>query len=218
MGKRRVARLKKSFFLQDTVTVARELLGKILTLIKDGKEYRAMIVETEAYLGNGADKAAHFSKGLTNRTRIINESGGHIYIYSIYGVYQCFNIVTLKEGEHGAVLIRAVEPLNRIEELYFNRYKKPFESPEKREIINLTNGPAKFTMAYGLTKGEYYGLDITDSERIFIEDHGIEPDISCSRRVNVDYAEEAIDFPYRFYIEGNEYVSRVSQLDKKNYF
>ena len=73
----------------------------------------------------------------------MDEIGGHIYIYTIYGMYECMNIVAEKEGVHGGTLIRALEPLEGVEAMYENRYKKPYDDPKKREIINLTNGPAK---------------------------------------------------------------------------
>ena len=116
-------RLKREFYQRNTILVARDLLGKKLVHKEDGIHYIGKIVETEAYI-NTEDDGAHFNKGLTNRTRIIDESGGHIYIYNMYGMYQLFNIVAEKKGVHGAVLIRAVEPIEGIESMYINRYKK----------------------------------------------------------------------------------------------
>lgn len=201
-------RLTREFYERNTVLVSRDLLGKILVYNDGETTYRGKIVETEAYI-NARDDGAHFNKGLTERTRIIDEVGGHIYIYTIYGMYLCFNIVAEKEGVHGAVLIRAVEPIEDIEKMYENRYKKPYENPPRREIINLTNGPAKFVMAYGMTK-EIYGADVVTDPRIWVEDV---PKLSVdeivrSKRINIDYAEMAKDYLLRFYIKDNPFVSK----------
>ncbi|WP_312907609.1 DNA-3-methyladenine glycosylase [Tissierella praeacuta] len=201
-------RLTREFYERNTVLVARDLLGKIL-VYKDGENiYKGKIVETEAYI-NAKDDGAHFNKGLTERTKIIDEVGGHIYIYTIYGMYLCFNVVAEKKGVHGAVLIRAIEPIEGIEKMYVNRYKRTYDSPTRKEITNLTNGPAKFIMAYGIAK-ELYGADVVTDSRIWIEtapklslDH-----IVRSKRINIDYAEMAKDYLLRFYIKDNPFVSK----------
>ena len=202
-------RLNREFFTRNTILVSRELLGKLL-VFKDGENiYKGIIVETESYI-NAQDDAAHFNKGLTDRTRIIDEVGGHIYIYNIYGMYQLFNIVAETKGVHGAVLIRAIEPIEGIEKMYENRYKKAYNDPKKREIINLTNGPAKFVMAYGITKDKYYGVDLARSPDIWIED-GLDlnkGDIVRSKRINIDYAEKGKDYLLRFNIKDNPFVSK----------
>lgn len=202
-------RLNRDFYTRDTVLVAKDLLGKTLVYDDGDTIYKGKIVETEAYI-NKDDDAAHFNKGLTDRTRIIDEVGGHIYIYTIYGMYLLFNIVTEQKGAHGAVLIRAVEPIEGIENMYFNRYKKISDNPKRREIINLTNGPAKFVMAYGLTK-EFYGEDLTDSLKVWVENSTYvleEEAIVKSKRINIDYAEKGKDYLLRFYIKENPFVSK----------
>lgn len=202
-------RLEREFFERNTILVARDLLGKTLVLDRGDIIYKGKIVETEAYIKNG-DKAAHFHKGLTDRTKVIDKAGGHIYIYNIYGMYQLFNIVTEKPNFHGAVLIRAVEPLEGIEEMFFNRYKRDYDPKDKKAIINLTSGPAKFVIAFGLTKGEFYGVDITSDDRIYIEhqDKIQAKDIIKTKRVNVDYSEEWKDYLLRYYIKDNPYISK----------
>ena len=202
-------RLKRDFFERNTILVSRDLLGKVL-VHNDGETiYKGRIVETEAYI-NTKDQGAHFHKGLTDRTRIIDEVGGHIYIYNIYGMYQLFNIVAEKKGVHGAVLIRAVEPLEGMEEMYQNRYKRPCEEPKKREKINLTNGPAKFVMAFGITKEKYYGVNIANDARIWIEDAPklLPEEILRSKRINIDYAEIGKDYLLRYFIKDNPFVSK----------
>lgn len=202
-------RLKRDFYERNTILVARDLLGKVLVLKTEEETYKGIIVETEAYI-NAKDQGAHFNKGLTDRTRIIDEAGGHIYIYNIYGMYQLFNIVAEKKGVHGAVLIRGVEPIEGTEKMYENRYKRPFNDPPKREIINLTNGPAKFVMAYGITKKDFYGADVVHDSRIWVEDRPkLEPNqILRSKRINIDYAEQGKDYLLRFYIKDNPFVSK----------
>lgn len=201
-------RLEREFYTRDTVLVAKELLGKIIVVNRGDTIYKAKIVETEAYT-NDKDDAAHFHKGITNRTRVVTEKGGHIYIYNIYGIYQCFNIVAENKDIPGGVLIRAVEPLNEIESIYYNRYKKKMDNPPTREIINLTNGPAKFVMSYGITKDEFYGVDLVEDSRIWVEDNRklSNDEIVITKRVNIDYAKSK-DYLFRFYIKDNPYVSK----------
>lgn len=202
-------RLNREFYTRNTVLVSRDLLGKVLVHKTDDVIYKGIIVETEAYI-NDNDDAAHFNKGLTDRTRIIDEAGGHVYIYTIYGMYQCFNIVAEKKGVHGAILIRAVEPIEGMEKMYENRYKKPLENPPRREKLNLTSGPAKFVMAFDISKKEFYGADLVTDSRIWVED-GIDvpsENIEITKRINIDYAELGRDYLLRFYIKDNPFVSR----------
>lgn len=127
-------RLKREFFTKDTEIVAKKLLGKILVLNRGGKIYKGRIVETEAYTNNPNDDAAHFHKGLTDRTRVVKEAGGHLYIYNIYGIYQCMNIIAEKEDVHGGVLLRAIEPIEGIEAMYENRYKRKYLDPKRKRL------------------------------------------------------------------------------------
>lgn len=201
-------RLKEKFYERNTILLARDLLGKVIVYNSNGKTLKGRIVETEAYI-NANDDAAHFSKGLTDRTRIVGETGGHIYMYTIYGMYECMNIIAETKGVHGGVLIRGVEPLEGIETMYENRYKRPYDNPPKREIINLTSGPAKLVMAFGITKKEFYGVYLVDDPRIWLEDAPKIPldNIVKTKRINIDYA-KAKDYLLRFYIKDNPFVSK----------
>src|SRR6202165_5394080 len=107
-------KLPRSFYGRDTQVVAQELRGKHLVHVVDGVERVGRIVETEAYLGPH-DLAAHSAKGLTNRTRVMFGPPGHAYVYLIYGMHWCMNVVTEKEGQAAAVLLRALEPVKNIE-------------------------------------------------------------------------------------------------------
>lgn len=201
-------RLQREFFTRNTILVARDLLGKTLVYRDGEKVYRSRIVETEAYI-NANDDGAHFHKGLTERTRIIDEIGGHVYLYLIYGMYLLFNITAETKGVHGAVLVRAVEPLDGLENMFENRYKRPMVKPTKRELINLTNGPGKFVMAYKM-KREDYGKDLVTDPDIWVEDASSlsTDEIIRSKRINIDYAEMGKDYLLRFHIKDNPYVSK----------
>lgn len=200
-------RLERAFFEAEPVHVAKELLGKLIVRNDSGTTMVAKIVECEAYLGDG-DKAAHFNDNkVTERTKVVYGHGGFAYIYLIYGMYNCFNIVTGKSGEAGAVLIRAAEPIDGIQCMHRNRFGS-YELAS-RNLRNLTNGPGKLCMAMNIDRS-FYGEDLVESDELFIA-HGekIEKEnIIEAKRVNIDYAQEAADFLYRFYIRDNKFVSK----------
>ncbi len=202
-------RLKREFYERNTILVARDLLGKTLVHYDGENLYKAKIVETEAYI-NAKDEGAHFNKGLTERTKIIDEAGGHLYIYYIYGMYQLLNIVTEKKGVHGAVLIRALEPLEGIDFMYLNRYKKVMKDEKRKEIINLTNGPGKLTNAMAITKEKFYGADLVTDTKIWVDDAPNVPQelIRRSKRINIDYAINGRDYLLRYFIKDNKFVSK----------
>jgi DNA-3-methyladenine glycosylase len=191
-------RLEVEFFLQDAVTVARELVGKHLVRRLDGSEVVCRIVETEAYMGP-VDKASHAYKNrASKRTEVFYRRGGYLYVYFIYGMYYCCNIITNVADCPEAVLLRAVEPLVGVEILTKRRHT--------RRLRDLTNGPGKLCQALDIDD-QLYGYDLTQGDRVWLEDpHEMFP-IAVSARVNIDYAEEYRDKPWRFYIEGNPFVS-----------
>jgi DNA-3-methyladenine glycosylase len=179
--------LSKSFFARDTVVVAKELLGKVIEV----NGFRGRIVETEAY---GRDPASHAFKK-TERSQIMFDTHGHVYVYLIYGMYNCINFTTERD-EAGAVLIRAVEPLNRVNEL------KIIRRTEKEN--NLCSGPGKLCMAYGINK-EHNGLVLGNEVRVF-DDGFVVDKIESSSRIGI---KDALGLQWRFFVEGNEYVSKV---------
>ena len=140
--------LKRSFYERLTVEVARGLLGKVLV----HGEAAGIIVETEAYLG-GDDLASHSARGLTNRTRVIFGPPGHAYVYLIYGMYECLNIVAEPAGQPGCVLVRALQPVAGIEIMLERR-------PAARKLEDLASGPGKLTLALGITRA-HNGADLT---------------------------------------------------------
>lgn len=200
-------KLQREFYSRDTITVAKELLGKILVHNYNGKLLKGKIVETEAYLGIN-DKAAHSYGGRkTKRVETMYGPPGIAYVYFIYGMYYCLNIVTQKEGIPEAVLIRAVEPIENIDIMAINRFKKAYNELSEYQKKNLTNGPGKLCMAFDITKEKHNGMDLCGNKLYLEEGKRENFNIIETTRIGIDYAEEAKDFPYRFYIEGNPYVS-----------
>jgi DNA-3-methyladenine glycosylase len=173
--------------------VARGLLGKILT--HDGLSGR--IVETEAYLGED-DGAAHSARGITPRTRVIFGPPGHAYVYFIYGMYDCLNIVCEPEGVAGCVLIRALEPVSGLERMREHR-------PGARRDEDLANGPGKLTKALGI-KITHNGADVTKGPiTIHKPERAPQFEIATSPRIGIT---KSADLPLRFFIKGNSCVSR----------
>jgi DNA-3-methyladenine glycosylase len=184
--------LPRSFYARPTVELARDLLGKV---IRHGTA-SGRIVETEAYLGVD-DAAAHSARGLTPRTSVIFGPPGRAYVYLIYGMHHCLNIVAEPEGVAGCVLIRAVEPIAAMA----GKMERPCD------------GPGKLTRALGITL-KHYGADLTRGpitvhapacqERFEI---GVSPRIGISK---------SADLPLRFFIRGNRFVSRVASREPRH--
>ncbi|MDF1498492.1 MAG: DNA-3-methyladenine glycosylase [Patescibacteria group bacterium] len=192
--------LNKSFYSQPTTKVAKQLLGKFLCRKINGKLYIGKIVETESYLGK-KDLACHSAKGLTERTKVMFEPAGHAYIYFIYGMYHCFNVVTEEKNNPCAVLIRALEPI-----------KMPSHTNTK-SCVPITNGPAKLCREFQIDK-KLNGHDLTLDKKLWIETGDIiKPNqIKKSKRIGVDYAGIWKDKLLRFYIKDSNFVSRTRRL------
>lgn len=199
-----------SWYEGDTLDVAKRLLGHKLVHIVDGVKRSGIIVEVEAYKGPD-DKAAHSYGGRrTGRTEIMYDSPGHAYVYLIYGMYHCFNVITAKKGIPQGVLIRALEPVDGIEEMKQAKYGKT--TITKPQFKNLTNGPGKLCKAMGITL-EQKGLLLTGNglymEQVPPEHHLSHTyNITAGPRINIDYAEEAAHYPWRFYFQGHPFVSK----------
>lgn len=189
-------KLDRNFYLRDGLTVARELIGKKLIHRSTDGLTSGLIVEAEAYMG-AVDAAAHSFKGRTKRTEIQYSEGGRAYIYLIYGMHICFNVTANAIDVPEAVLIRALEPIDGIDLMMRRRNKK---SPRE-----LCNGPGKLTQAMGITIA-HYGVDLCGDE-IFIETTDRAVEIDSARRINVDYAGAAADFPWRFLLRDSSYIS-----------
>lgn len=196
MKTKKPVQLKQSFFCRDTRVVAKELIGMEIIRNIENKKIKVRIVETEAYLPKD-DPACHASRGMTPRNSVMYGPPGHIYVYFIYGNYEMLNFVTENEGIPGAVLIRAVEPMNEINLIKKNR---------NTEVLkNLTSGPAKLTMALKINRTlnnrplskEY--LAVYQGEKI-----PKASEIIQTKRIGI---REGTNLDLRFYEKNNPYVS-----------
>jgi DNA-3-methyladenine glycosylase len=200
-SKKKPQKLNRNFFVREVLTVAKELLGKIIVK-KNDVTLSGKIVEVEAYNGD-IDEAAHTFTGKTKRNSIMFGEGGFFYVYFTYGAHYCCNVVTGFEGQGTAVLIRAVEPIDGIELMIENRFGKKFAT--EKEILNLTNGPGKVCQAFGITK-KHYGLDLTGDEIFLLNQPKVKDEnIVVTKRIGI---KKSVDLPWRFYIKNNPYISR----------
>jgi DNA-3-methyladenine glycosylase len=194
-------RLSRDFFARDTHTVARELLGQRLVRVRDGKRLSGCIVEVEAYIGED-DQASHARPGPTRRNAPMYGPPGHAYVYLIYGMHHCFNIVTEQEGFPAAVLVRALEPLEGIEKMRKLRGGRP--------DLPLTSGPARLCQALEIDR-RLDGADLCAPDALlFLEEDDSIPSeaITTTPRVGVRGDETAITIPWRFYVQDNHHISR----------
>lgn len=201
--------LQKSFFNRDAREVAKDLLGKILVREVNGKILKGKIVETEAYIG-AIDKACHaFNGKRTPRTETLYGDYGKAYIYFIYGLYHCFNVVTNEKDIAEGVLVRAVEPLNELDYISEVRYKKLYSELTKTQIKNIANGPSKLCLAYLIDKN-LNSLNLYEKGPVYLDESKEHEAIEIveTTRVGIDYAEEAKDFLWRYYIKGNSFISK----------
>lgn len=182
--------LDKNFYNRDTILVAQELLGKKLCRRVGSEVLSGLIVETEAYTQD--DPACHAYRGRTPRSETLFKSPGLSYVYFIYGMYHCFNVITEPKETAGAVLIRALEP-------YGN--------------LSNTNGPAKLCREMDITR-DLNEMDLTSEDSLLWLEQGIDIDdkiIHATTRIGI---KKAVDYPWRFYIKGNKFVSKRCSLEK----
>lgn len=165
-------KLKRGFYLRPTTKVARDLIGKFLVHKHKGKLYRAQIIETEAYAGFD-DLACHGAGGKTERNKVMFRKGGYAYVYIVYGIHHCLNLVTEREGYPAAVLIRALD------------------YPDG-------DGPAKLCREFKIKKKTHNGLDLT-KQKLWVKNTGLNPETSTGRRINIDYAGKSAEWPWRFF-------------------
>ena len=202
--------MDKKFYNENGITLAKNLLNKFLIREYDNKKIVTKIVETEAYMGT-IDKAAHAYKNRkSTRTGPLYLSGGHIYVYLIYGMYNCLNLSANKENIPECVLIRAVEPINDLDEISYNRFLKPYSELTNYQKKNLTNGPGKLCKGLNIDRS-LSGKHIFGSE-LYIEDNTDDDfEIVEDKRINIDYAQEDKDKLWRFYIKNNKNVSVINK-------
>ncbi len=194
--KARLTKLPREFYLRPTLQVARDLIGKILIFNDNKKIMSARLVEVEAYIGRD-DPACHAFVGKTERNEVMFGTGGFSYVYFIYGMYNCLNVVTERDGFPAAVLIRGAEPLGGIESM-----KRNYKNPGKNL---LTNGPGKLCKAFGLTR-EHNGLDLTGGQLYLADDGKRVEKIECSVRIGI---KKGVDKKWRFFDPASPYISKI---------
>jgi len=193
-------KLAHPFFDRPTLDVAPDLLGKVVVRRLGNETLAGRIVETEAYLDH-PDMASHASRKNPKRAQIMFGPPGFAYVYQVYGMYFCLNLVAEREGVAGAVLVRAAEPVEGIDAIKRLR-KRPM--PER----NLTSGPSKLCQALGIDMA-FNGVDLCGDE-LWVEDRGLPRGEVCTGpRVGVDYAGEWALKPWRFWEAGSPFVSKA---------
>ena len=185
--------LSRDFFLRDPTICAQELLGKVLVRYDGNEILSGRIVETEAY--HQFDPASHSYRGKTKRCATMFEEGGKAYVYMIYGMYYCLNVVTEPKGVGSAVLIRAIEPLQGLEKMKERRTND--------KDLKLTNGPGKLCRALNIKK-DSDGVDLLSGDIKIYQDSHFKCDIVQTTRIGIREKETKL---FRFYIKDNPYVS-----------
>lgn len=183
-----MSKLPREFYEQETLIVAEKLIGCYLHRIVNGQELIGRITETEAYCGP-QDDACHSSKGRTARTEVIFGPPGHVYVYLIYGIWSCFNVVCRPENTAEAVLIRAVEPVAGID----------FMIQQRGKSKNIADGPGKLCQAFAIAR-QLNSADLLGEEIFITERKPTDPlpQIQRTPRIGIDYAEKCRDELWRF--------------------
>jgi len=192
-------KLKPDFYERPTLLVARDLIGKLLVRNKDNHRISGIIVETEAYVGR-EDMACHGSRGITKRNSVMFGRAAHAYVYMVYGMYYCLNLVTERENYPSAVLIRAVEPAEGFDRI-------PTSSKPGDMVVKVASGPGLVCRALDIDLG-LNGSSLCGDE-LFVEE--IKPskwiDVAATSRIGVKYAGECTGLPWRFVAIGSPYSS-----------
>jgi DNA-3-methyladenine glycosylase len=191
-----MTRLTRRFFDEYTPSVAKALLGTVLVRVVDGERLSGTIVETEAYRG-ARDPASHAYGGRTKRNAVMLGEGGHAYVYFSYGFHWCLNLTTEPAGRAGAVLVRAVEPIEGLEQMLRNRN---LDSDE-----HVADGPGKLTQALRIDS-TLNGEDLVTSDRLFVEEGRKVEETGSSSRVGI---RQGVAFRWRFFVKGNRFVSKA---------
>ena len=192
-------RRDKNFFMHNAVYAAKNILGDYIVVKRKRSLLAGKIVETESYLGADDDASHSFGAKVTARNKVLFEEGGVVYVYLIYGMCWCFNIVVSGKGDPQAVFIRAVEPVLGINIMLRNRKTK--------ELSLLTKGPCRFTEAFGIDKS-FLGKSLLSDNIYILHNTSKKVEIVSAKRVGIDYANKSKDLPLRFYIKGNPFVSK----------
>jgi DNA-3-methyladenine glycosylase len=194
-----MARLTRPFFERYTPKVAKTLLGTVLVRVVDGERLTGIVVEAEAYRG-ARDPASHAYRGRTNRNSVMFGEGGHAYVYFSYGFHWCLNVTTEPAGRAGAVLVRAIEPVEGLRRMLKNRGLLSDE--------HVTDGPGKLTLALDIDSS-LNGEDLVTSDRLFLESGEVKEEVGSGPRVGV---RQGFEFNWRFFVKGNRFVSKARPL------
>jgi len=196
--------IKREFYNRDTIKVAKDILGKVIVRKTKQGNMAGRIVEVEAYKFGEHDKASHASKGCTLSNQVMFGENGFAYVYFTYGMYFMLNVIAKKKIDHaGAVLIRGVEPINGVKHMIKNRKKK--------DDMNLTNGPGKLSQALQINK-KLNNYDLTKKGKLFIVDSEKRTEkVLSSGRIGIS---RDVEKEWRFYLDGNTYVSKY-KFNKK---
>jgi DNA-3-methyladenine glycosylase len=197
-----VERLPRSFFARYTPDVARELLGCLLVRRIGRRTLSGRIVEVEAYRGSD-DPASHSYRGVTKRSSIMFGEAGHVYVFFTYGFHWCLNFTAEEKGQPGAVLIRALEPVEGVEEMAKNRGVS--------EVGRLTDGPGKLTKALSID-GAFNGEDLVKSRRLYVLDREEPVSVGVSARIGISKGREQ---QWRYFVDGNPFVSKRNAIPTK---
>jgi len=199
-------KLPRAFYSRPTLRVARDLLGKYLVRRIGRSIFVGKIVEVEAYCGS-IDPASHAFKGKTPRNAVMFSRAGHLYVYFTYGMYFCANVVTERTGKAGAVLLRAVEPLQGVSRMITNRNKRNGVKPRKAITGRfLTNGPAKLCQAFGIGREEN-GADLLGIEIYVTRGTPVRhSEVERSKRIGIRMGR---DKKWRFFLKNNRWVSKA---------
>lgn len=201
--------MNRDFFKLPTLDLAKRLLGCELVHESNVGRLAGMIVETEAYLGP-EDRAAHSYGGRrTKRTEVMYEGPGLAYLYFIYGMHVCFNLVSGRVGKPEAILIRAIEPTSGIEKMSCNRRFGSYNQLTAAKRKQLTNGPGKLVQALGIGL-EFYGHDLRKPPLFIRPDHKsfADSEIATGPRIGIENTGEARAYPYRFWVRDHSFVSK----------
>lgn len=198
-------RLPREFFNRDAVTVARELLGKLLIRREGRKLLAGRLVEDEAYLGQD-DPAAHAYGGRTARNFVLFGPPGHAYVYFIYGNHYCLNVSCMSDGHGEGVLFRAMEPVFGLEAMARARGLELPASPRVAELRMISTGPGRMSQALGITRERDNNKDLASrASDLWLADDGFRPErIVATPRIGIT---KAVEQPLRFAIAGNAYIS-----------
>ncbi len=196
-------KLAADFYKRDTLIVAKELIGKYIVHRVKEKNLVCRITETEAYTGV-EDKACHaYQNRRTNRTEALYMEGGHAYVFLIYGMYDCMNVVTEEKNTPCAVLLRGCQPISPLDALAQQRYQKTYQQLTNYQKKNFGNGPGKLAKALAITREQNKASLLSEEFFLFEKEEDLPPVIGTSPRINIDYAEEYKEKHWRFFEVGS---------------